>query len=248
MAADGRKHILAIGGGALMPRQTLPFHFEQAIKLSGKARPRICVLDTAAGDNPASTLRFYDRLADAPAEIRHLALFPMPNVADPEDFLLSQDVVWVGGGSVANMLAVWRVHGLDEAFRKAWEAGVVLMGSSAGGICWFEGGTTDSFGPDLRPFTDGLGMLKGSYCPHYESEERRRPLFHRLVQEGALPDGFACDDGVALHYVDDELAEVVADRPEGRAFTVRRGRDGADGAEGSAVESALPVRFLGAPE
>ncbi|MEY9928288.1 peptidase E [Catenulispora sp. GP43] len=242
MAADGRKHILAIGGGALMPRETLPLYFEQAMRLSGKPRPRMCVLNTAEGDSPAATVRFYDRLADGPAEVRHLALFPMPNVADPEDFLLSQDVIWVGGGSVANMLAVWRVHGLDDVFRKAWNAGVVLLGSSAGGICWFEGGTTDSFGPVLRPFTDGLGMLKGSYCPHYESEARRRPLFQRLVQDGTLPDGFACDDGVAVHFVDDEPAEVVADRPEGRAYSVRRGQDG------DVVESALPVRFLGASE
>ena len=94
----------------------------------------------------------------------------MPNVADPEDLLLSQDVIFVGGGSVANMLAVWRVHGLDLIMRKAWQAGIVLAGSSAGGICWFDAGTTDSFGPELRAFTDGLGLLAGSYCPHYDSE------------------------------------------------------------------------------
>ncbi|MBS2548623.1 peptidase E [Catenulispora sp. NL8] len=239
MAADGRKHILAIGGGAMMPREDVPLYFELAWRLSGKTRPKMCVLNTAEGDNPATTLRFYDRLAGAPADVRHLALFPMPNVADPEDLLLSQDVVWVGGGSVANMLAVWRVHGLDQVFRKAWEAGVVLLGSSAGGICWFEGGTTDSFGPDLRPFTDALGFLKGSYCPHYASEARRRPLFHGLVAEGALPDGFACDDGVGLHYVDEELAEAVADRPGAVAFSVRRGADGV------VEETALPTRFLG---
>lgn len=239
MAADGRKHILAIGGGALLPRDAFPHYFEQSMQLSGKNRPKMCLLNTAEGDNPATTLRFYEKLAGTPAEVRHLALFPMPNVADPEDLLLSQDVVWVGGGSVANMLAVWRVHDLDKIFRKAWEAGVVLLGSSAGGICWFEGGTTDSFGPDLRPFTDGLGMLKGSYCPHYRSEERRRPLYHRLVAEGALPNGFACDDGVGLHFTDDELAEVIADRPGAEAFSVRRGTDG--GVE----ETALAVRFLG---
>jgi peptidase E len=239
MAADGRKHILAIGGGALMPRDGFPLYIEEAARLSGKARPKVCVLNTAEGDNPASTLRFYNRLADGPAEVRHLALFPMPNVADPEDLLLSQDVVWVGGGSVANMLAVWRVHGLDEVFRKAWAAGVVLMGSSAGGICWFEGGTTDSFGPELRPFTDGLGFLQGSYCPHYLSEARRRPLYHRLVGEGALPDGYACDDGVGLHFVDEELVEVVADRAGAEGFVVRRGPVGV------VKESALAVRFLG---
>ena len=239
MAADGRKHILAIGGGALMPRESFPHYFEEAARLSGKTRPKVCVLNTAEGDNPATTLRFYDRLAGSPAQVRHLALFPMPNVADPEDFLLSQDVVWVGGGSVANMLAVWRVHGLDEVFRKAWQAGVVLMGSSAGGICWFEGGTTDSFGPELRPFTAGLGLLKGSYCPHYESEARRRPLYHRLIAEGALPEGYACDDGVGLHFVDEELTETVADRAGAKGFSVRRG------AGGVVEEAELGVRVLG---
>jgi len=113
--------------------------------------------------------------AEFTARLSHLALFPMPNVADPEDLLLSQDVIFVGGGSVANMVAVWRVHGLDQILRKAWQAGIVLTGSSAGGICWFESGTTDSFGRELRAFTDGLGLLAGSYCPHYDSEPGRRP-------------------------------------------------------------------------
>ncbi len=232
--------MVAIGGGALLPREATPYHVEHAIALSGKAAPRLCVLNQAVGDDPAYYLRFYDRLMDSPAEVRHLALFPMPNVADPEDFLLSQDIIFVGGGSVANMLAVWRVHGIDEILRKAWSAGIVLAGSSAGGICWFEGGTTDSFGAKLRAYTDGLAMLPGSFCPHYLSEGERRPLYQRLVGEGALAGGLACDDGVAAHYVDDALAEVVADRADGAAYQVTP-----DGA-GGATESQLPVRFLGA--
>src|SRR6202020_2068775 len=118
--------------------------------------------------------------AGYPARVSHLALFPMPNVADPEDLLLSQDVIFVGGGSVGNMLALRRAHGLGGIMRKAGQAGSVLAGSSAGGICWFEGGTTDSFGRELRAFTDGLGFLPGSYCPHYHSEPGRRPLYHGL--------------------------------------------------------------------
>ena len=110
----------------------------------------------------------------------------MPNVDDPEDLLLSQDVIFVGGGSVANMVAVWQVHGVDRIMRSAWESGVVLAGVSAGAICWFEGGTTDSFGPVLRPFTAGLGLLPGCYCPHYDSEPARRPTFQSLVADGTL--------------------------------------------------------------
>jgi peptidase E len=240
MAADGRRHVLAIGGGMLMPRDAIPLQIQRAIELSGKQHPRLCVLNQAVGDDPATNLRMYDRLADTPARVRHLSLFPMPNVSDPEDFLLSQDIIFVGGGSVANMVAVWRVHGIDAVMRKAWQAGIILAGSSAGGICWFEGGTTDSFGIKLRPFTDGLGMLAGSFCPHYNSEPERRPLYQRLVAEGALPGGLACDDGAGAHFVDDSLAEVVADRPDAGGYRVDP--DGADGF----VETAIPVRFLGA--
>ena len=232
--------MLAVGGGMLMPRDGVPLQVKYAIELTGQARPRLCVLNTAVGDDPNAYLRFYDRLAETPARVRHLALFPMPNVTDPEDLLMSQDVIFVGGGSVANMVAVWRVHGIDEILRKAWHAGIVLAGSSAGGICWFEGGTTDSFGVRLRPFTDGLGMLAGSFCPHYNSEQERRPLYRRLVADGTLPDGVACDDGAGAHYVDETLAELVADRPEANAYRVA-----ADGA-GGAFETVLDVRFLGA--
>src|ERR1700743_3324740 len=203
MAADERRHGIAIGGGMLPPREGAgPFHVEYAIKLSGKAAPRLCVLNQAVGDDPAYSLRFYDKLADSAAEVRHLSLFPMPNVADPEDFLLSQDIIFVGGGSVANMIAVWRVHGIDQILRKAWHAGIVLAGSSAGGICWFEGGTTDSFGARLRPYTDGLGLLTGSFCPHYHSEAERRPLYQRLVADGALPGGGGCGGGTAGAFPD----------------------------------------------
>src|SRR5215475_14785237 len=162
----------------------------------------------------------YDRFAGHQVRLSHLQLFPMPNVADPEDLLLSQDVVVVGGGSVANMLAVWRVHGLDRIMRRAWESGVVLAGVSAGAICWFGGGTTDSFGPVLRPFTAGLGLLPGSYCPHYSSEPTRRPVFQSLVADGTLAAGIACDDGAAAHFADDELDGVVADRADAAGYLV----------------------------
>jgi len=224
----------------LVPDGRVPVHMDYALRLTGRAEPRICVLNTANGDDPQWALRMYDRFAGRPARLSHLALFPMPNVADPEDLLLSQDVIFVGGGSVANMVAVWRVHRIDEILRKAWQAGIVLAGSSAGGICWFEGGTTDSFGIKLRAFTDGLAMLPGSFCPHYHSEAERRPLYQRLVADGALPGGIACDDGTAAHFTDETLTEQVSDRPAANAYRV--GQDGA----GGATETPLPVRFLGA--
>ena len=125
----------------------------------------------------------------------HLTLFPMPNYPDARAHLLAQDVIWVGGGSTPNLLALWRLHGLDVILRDCWEAGVVLQGVSAGSICWHIGGTTNSFGPALQPITNGLGFLPYSNSPHYDVEEQRRPLIHRLVAEGALPDGDATENG-----------------------------------------------------
>src|SRR3954465_10776311 len=181
MAADGRRHVIAIGGGMRVPEGQVPVHMDYAIRLAGRAEPRICVLNTAAGDDPRWAPHLYDRFAGFPARLSPLALFPMPNVADPEDLLLSQDVIFVGGGSVANMVAVWRVHGLDQVMRKAWQAGIVLAGSSAGAICWVDGGATDSFRRAPRGVTDGLALGGGSYCPLYAPDPGRRPLYHRLI-------------------------------------------------------------------
>jgi peptidase E len=203
-------------------------------------RPRLCLLQTALGDDPAAYARGYAALARDRPEVRvsHLALFPMPNVADVRAHLLGQDVIWVGGGSVANLLAVWRTHGLPEILREAWQAGVVLGGVSAGSLCWHIGGTTDSFGPDLRPVTDGLALLPYSNTPHYDSEPGRRPLYQRLVAEGVLPAGWATDDGVGLHFEGTDLVEAVADRPGASAWKVERGPAGA------AVETAVRPRLL----
>jgi peptidase E len=162
----------------------------------------------------------------------------MPNVVDPRKHLLGQDVVWVGGGSVANLLALWRLHGLDEIFREAWQQGVVLSGVSAGSLCWHVGGTTDSFGLDLRPVTNGLAFLPFSNTPHYDSEEQRRPLYQRLVANGTLPAGWATDDGVGLHFRGTELVEAVAERPDAYAWRVERGEDG------HAVETRVEPRML----
>ncbi len=241
MAADGQRHILAMGGIGVGggERDDLPPLIAYALKLAGAGdAPRVCVLNTASADDPAAYLRQYSRLTRYGARVSHLQLFPMPNVADPEDLVLSADVVFVGGGSVANMMAVWRVHGVDQLMRRAWEAGIVLSGVSAGAICWFDGGTTDSFGPELRPFTAGLGLLPGSFCPHYSSEPTRRPAFRSLVADGALAAGIACDDGAAAHYAGQDLAEIVADGPGTTGYLVERD------ASGHPVEQALQARLI----
>jgi peptidase E len=199
------------------------------------------MLNTAVGDEPAGLVRMYAMLSQHNARPSHLQLFPMPNVTDPADLLLSQDVIFVGGGSVANMVAVWRVHGLDQVMRQAFEAGIVLAGVSAGAICWFSGGTTDSFGAELRPFTAGLGFLPGSYCPHFSSEPARRPAYHAFVADGTLTAGLACDDGAAAHFADTELAGIVAEQPGVTGYLIQP-----DGAGGS-TEAALPVSMLLGP-
>jgi len=235
------RQILATSGGFLStPRGPRPGPLlEHALSLSGKERPRLCFVNTAGGDPSEWIAIEYAAFADRDdVVVSHLALFTMPNVADPGAHLLAQDVIWVGGGSVANLLAVWRVHGLDQAFREAWERGIVLAGVSAGSLCWHVGGTTDSFGPDLQPVTNGLGLLPFSNGVHYDTEEQRRPLLHRLIGDGTLPDGYATDDGVGLHYVGTELNEVVSERDGVAAYQVIRT------SPGEVAETRLEPRLL----
>lgn len=213
--------------------------FDFAFELAGRPdRPRLCFIGTATGDAQSYVNGVYSAFAGSDVRTSHLALFAMPNVADVRGHLLNQDVIWVGGGSVANLLAVWRTHGLEEILRECWRAGVVLGGVSAGSLCWHVGGTTDSFGPDLRPVTNGLALLPHSNGVHYDAEKQRRPLYHRLVADGTLPAGYATDNGVGLLYRDTELVEAVADRADAHAYHVRRGPDG------TAVETRIEPRRL----
>ena len=242
MPAD-QPTILATSGG-YRPAQRSRFEFaglvHHAVELSGVTgrAPRVTVLGTASGDPRSMAAELSEAGRVAGFELSHLHLFPMPNVEDVEGHLLDQDVVWVNGGSVANLLAVWRVHGLDALFPHVWEAGVVLAGVSAGAICWFRESVTDSFG-GLARLDDGLGFLDGSMCPHYDGEAQRRPTYHTLVA-GGMTAGYAADDGCALHFVDGALREAVSSRPQAHGYRVKRAPDSA------VVETPLPTRFLGA--
>jgi peptidase E len=153
------------------------------------------------------------------ADVTNVSFYPWPP-ADLRERALSHDAIVIGGGNTANMLAVWRVHGFDRILREAWEAGVLLTGWSAGMICWFEAGVTDSFGPQLAGLRDGLGFLPGSACPHYDGEELRRPVYQRLVREEGFPSGIALDDGVGAHYLGTELHEIVTPRDGPRGYRV----------------------------
>ena len=188
--------------------------------LTGKERPRVCFVPTASAENAHFLVSLYERFAGS-ADCTHISFFPWP----PEDLrerVVAQDVIFVGGGNTANMLAIWRTHGFDAVLREAWEGGAVMCGSSAGMICWFEAGVTDSFGPQLDGMRDGLGFLPGSACPHYDGEELRRPLYRQLVADG-FPPGVAADDAAGLHYVGTELRGAVSARNGAAAYRVEPG-------------------------
>ena len=211
------RHIVGLGGGGDTVEQSALL-WDYVLALTGKDRPRVLFIPTASSEHADYIVWFYERFAHR-AEASHMNTFPWP----PEnlrELILSQDVINVSGGNTANMLAIGKVHGIDTLLREAWESGVVLFGASAGMICWFEHGITDSFGPQLEGM-DCLGFLPGSACPHYDGEELRRPRYRELV-DGGFREGIAADDGVGLHYVGTELKEVVTCRPGATAYRVTR--------------------------
>ena len=233
--------ILATSGGTVPGTRTrwLPGPLTRfAVDLAGVdgRAPRVCFLATAAGDDAGLIRTFHEVALLEGWHGSHLSLFAMPNVEDIGDHLLEQDMVWVWGGSVAGLLAMWRLHGVDEALRRAWQAGVVLTGVSAGSLCWHAGGTTDSFGPDLRA-VDGLGFLPWSNGVHYDSEPQRRPVFHELVRAGRLPTGYATDDGAGLLYRGSEMVEALREVDDAGAYKV-------ECVDGEIVETELPIRGL----
>jgi peptidase E len=230
------RHIVAMGGGGFLMEGRESLLDAYVLSLAGRPDPRVCYLGTAMGDAAPDIVAFYRAFPLERADASHLSLFQRDE-HDPRAHLLAQDVIYVGGGNTVNMLAIWRAHGVDAALREAWEAGVVLCGMSAGSLCWFEAGITDSYGP-LRALHDGLGLLPGSNCPHYDGEPQRRPTYQRAVADG-LPAGIAADDCCGLHFAGTELAEAVSSRPAARAYRVEHGPNGA-------VETPIPARYLGA--
>ena len=218
------RHIVGLGGGGDTTEQTERL-YDYVLELVGKERPRLMYVPTAIAEDPEGFVGFHDRFGRR-GELTNLRTFPWPP-RDLRELVLSQDAICVSGGNTANMLAIWRVHGIDELFREAWENGVLFWGASAGMICWFEAGVTDSFGPQLEGM-DCLGFLPGSACPHYDGEELRRPRYRELV-DGGFAEGIAADDGVALHFAGTELVEVVTCRPGATAYRVTRsGEDALD--------------------
>ncbi|WHY87371.1 peptidase E [Neobacillus novalis] len=229
------RQIIALGGGGFSMEPENPLLDIYVLKQADKSVPSICFLPTASGDAENYIKRFYQAFEKLDSSASHLSLFNPPT-RDLEDFILTKDIIYVGGGNTKNLLILWKEWGLDKILKKAWEQGVVLAGISAGSICWFEEGVTDSYGDKLEPIR-ALGFLKGSNCPHYDGESVRRPTYHKLVQDGRIQPGIAADDGVAVHFIDQEITRVVSSRPNAEAYHVSF--------EKKVIEKELKTEFLG---
>jgi dipeptidase E len=231
------RRILAMGGGGFTMGEASPALDRLVLSLTGRPVPRICFLPTASGDPREQTTRFHERFSGWPCEPSVLSLFHLGrDRIDPREHLLAQDAIYVGGGSMRNMLAVWREHGVDAIMRAAWERGIVLAGLSAGAMCWFEGGVTMSGG--FAAPAAGLGLLSGSLSVHLDSEPERLPAFREAVGDGRLPSGWAADDSAALLFTGATLTRCVASRPGARVVAVTP-----DG-EGGAGQAELAVELL----
>ena len=228
-------HIVALGGGGfLMEPDNLALD-RYLLDLTGKEHPRVAYLGQAAAEHQDMILAFVRAYVSLGAIPSWLSLF-RPHTADIEGYLCAQDLIFVGGGNTKSMVALWREWDLDRHLRTAGEGGTVLAGISAGAICWFEAGSTDSI-PGPLTVVNGLGYVRGGFSPHYDGEDERRPATHRMVATGALPDTWAMDDGAAAHFVDGDLLEVVASRPKARGHRVIRAGEQAE-------ETELPTRLL----
>lgn len=234
-----KRRIVAIGGAGFTVDPEQPLLERFLVSQAREPTPNVCFVPTASGDASEYLLMFHRAFSQLGCRTRELLLFQR-SIEHLEDFVLSQDVIYVGGGNTANLLAIWRVHGLDRILRHAWEEGIVLCGSSAGMNCWFAQSVTDSFSTEhLHGLSDGLGLIGASACPHYDGEPLRRPTYERLVGTGELIGGWAADEGAALVFDDDRLEEVVSSRPTACAYRI----DARDG--GGIEEQRLPARYLG---
>jgi dipeptidase E len=234
---DGRR-IVAMGGGGFSESPGDPALDRYLLDVAEKPHPRICLLPTASGDPEEQIQRFYRAYHDLPCEPTHLSLFRLgTKPVDLRTVLLGQDVIYAGGGSLLNLLAVWRAHGVDSILREAWERGVVLGGISAGSMCWFRAGVTKGYGEPRA--VEGLGFIPASNSVHHHSEPDRRPCFHEAVRSESVPPGYAVDDGVGLLFAGTDLAEAVSAREDGGAWWVDL-----DPESGEAAGSALDVRLL----
>jgi dipeptidase E len=205
------RHVIACGGDGWPSDSANPLMDERILELAPNDRPRICLIPAASGDSDHLIARFYEFFNQRSCQPSHLALF-RPHPQSAEKTILSQDIVYIGGGSTSNLLALMRLHGLDGVLREAYGRGIVMSGVSAGAICWFEHGLSNSMGAGFNP-VEGLGLLPGGFCPHADSDPGRGPALGQFVRAGQMPSSFAVDDGAALHFANERLVEVLVAKP-----------------------------------
>lgn len=232
------RQIIALGGGGFSMEPENPLLDDYILKQTGKSNPRICFIGTASGDAEGYIDRFYGAFKPKSCISSHLSLFK-GHTDKIEAFVLKQDAFYVGGGNTRNLIVLWKEWGLDQMIRKAYERGAVLAGISAGSICWFEQGLTDSI-PNQLNTLDCLGFLKGSNCPHFDGEPERQASYKSKIQSGEMPGGIACDDSVGLHFVDEVLAKVISSRPEASAYRIQM-------KNGQLNEKKILPKYLGNP-
>lgn len=230
------QQIITMGGGGFSMEPDNLALDRYVLQQTTVERPKICFLSQASGEARDYIINFYKAFTELNAIPSHLSLF-QPHTGDIEDYLMSQDVIYVGGGNTKSMLALWREWGLDRILRQAGDAGIVLAGISAGCICWFEQGSTDSI-PGALTLLPCLGYLKGACSPHYDGEVNRRPTYHTLIGSGEMIAGVAYDDGAAGHYIDGEMVRVVSSRPNAKGYRVERAADG------SISETVMETQYL----
>ena len=230
-AAATRK-ILIAGGGFNTP------FIRYMAQLTGKARPKLLFLPTASADSPQGIIAWYRNCAPLNVEASHQISFiaSTQQAKDWDEVLLSVDGIVCSGGNTLNQQVIWRAHGIDAILRQAWDRGIVLGGASAGSLCWFEEGTTDSRPKELST-VQCLGFLKGSHCPHYDAEAGRRPLYHKLVGSGQMKPGYACDNDAGIYFEDNTVKRVVATRADADVFHVSL-------VDGKVVEKKLPAERI----
>lgn len=230
--AAGARKIFIFGGGR---DKAILNHI---VRLTGKENPKVCLVPTATGDSPNSILSWYNACEDVPMRpfVMRAYISSYDTKESFEDTLMKMDAIFVGGGNTLNMIAIWKAQGIDVALRKAYEAGILMTGGSAGSLCWFESGTTDSR-PKALSKVECLGWLKGSHCPHYDAEEFRRPLYHELIGKGELPAGYACDNKSGIYFENEKMINAVSASEKAKSYY-------AELVSGKVVERELKTEWI----
>ena len=235
LMTDIKRQVIAMGGGGFSMEPENPLLDQYVVKQARQTKPSVCFLPHATDDAIRYTFKFFKAFTQLDVNPTHLSLFGS-EIVDLESFLIEQDIIYVGGGNTKSMMALWREWELDKFLRNAYENGTVLAGVSAGANCWFDQCSTDSL-PGQFTVLPCLGIIRGSFCPHYDGETERRPSLHQLLSEDKITSGYAADDGAAVHFIDGEFACAVSSRPHAKVYKVAN-------VDGQIIEEEIETQYL----